>query len=557
MSDETAVASASAGHFHEHWTDNAAYLAWIGRMEQRLHRLTNNGAEPLFQTNAEGLFSADYLGRIARMGGEPALKYHTCSCCRRFFDAYADLAVVDGMGNVTSALWDPDDAPDFYKPAAEALATSIKRARITGVFYSDARMWGQPVTGIWSHFAVQPPLAALWKDSTREPHVGMASKREDLIALKRAIRDYPADVAGRALALVKAESLYRSEKVLGVAEWFHNLHTAMKIAHPHNREALLWYAVAKAPAGFCHVRSTMIGTLLDDIVSGFQFEDIARRFASKMNVTQYQRPSAELKQGHITHAERVVAELGIARSLERRYATLEDIVALWRPPVASAAPAHEGGIFAHLKPGAGKQLPDVKIPQTAMSWAKFRRDVLPQAKEIYCRVTSGRHNLCQLLTAVHHDAPPILQWDSADQRNPVNWYSYVERVSTGAMLFGSFPERFGLQPNQWHEVQAVTLMPHQWHDETKFANHANGVIFVLSGARDMDAKSLALFPETLIAPLHEIRATIEAHSNSKAPAGTAEGSAAGLYAQAGGKWGIPVRVVTDQLTADYLIDRWE
>lgn len=557
MSDETAVASAAAGHPHDDYTDNAAYLAWIGRMEQRLHRLTEGGKKPLFVTDSQALFSVEYLGTLARHS-VAALKYHTCACCRRFFDRYANLAVVDGMGNLQSALWDADDAPAFYAPVARRLVDSIGRARITGVFYSDERMWGTPQTGAWSHFAVQPPLAALWKDKGKTPEAGAAAKREEFIALKRALRDYPSEVAGLAVALLQGEALYRGEKVMGVAEWFHGLHTASNVVHPSNRDNLIWYAVATAPAGYAYVRSTMIGTLLDDIKSGFTTAMIQKRFADKMNVTQYRRPTAELKQGHITHAERVVSELGIARSLERRYATLADVVALWRPNEAAKADAQEGGgVFAHLKPGGGVKLPEVKLPQAPISWVKFRRDVLPGARRMYCRVGSGRHNLCQLLTAVHADAPPILQWDEVDQRNPVSWYSYVERVHSGATLFGSFPERFGLESNQWHEVQAVSLMPHQWHHEDKFSNHANGVIFVLQHARDMDAKSLALFPESLIGPLNEIRATIEAHSNSRSPSGSAEGSAAGLFAQSGGTWSIVARVVTDHLTAEYHIDRWE
>ena len=75
-----------------------------------------------------------------------------------------------------------------------------------------------------------------------------------------------------ALTLLKTDSLYRSEKVLGQTEWLHGLHVARAAAHGSAANAnVVWRAVATAPAGFCHPRSSMIGTLLEDIAAGKDF----------------------------------------------------------------------------------------------------------------------------------------------------------------------------------------------------------------------------------------------------------------------------------------------
>jgi hypothetical protein len=154
----------------------------------------------------------------------------------------------------------------------------------------------------------------------------MAEKLEDYKMLCHGLADYSRETVEQAVRVLKADAVYRSEKALGIAEWFLKLHEAIK-DNPKAKRNLTWLAAATAPPGFCHVRSTMISTLLDDINSGLAFDDIARRWKDKMHPLQYQRPTAAPKEGAIKQAEEMVAKLGLERSLLRRYATLDDVLA--------------------------------------------------------------------------------------------------------------------------------------------------------------------------------------------------------------------------------------
>jgi hypothetical protein len=69
----------------------------------------------------------------------------------------------------------------------------------------------------------------------------------------------------------------------------------------------------------------MIGTLLEDIHVGLPFDDFKAKFAAKMHPLQYQRPQAAPKVGAIAQAEKLVEQLGIVRSLKRRFARLDDL----------------------------------------------------------------------------------------------------------------------------------------------------------------------------------------------------------------------------------------
>jgi hypothetical protein len=195
------------------------------------------------------------------------------------------------------------------------------------------------------------------------------------------LNEFPLPVVEQAVNILQAEALYRSEKCLGVAQWLKDLHENRNATRNNAIKAnITWLAVATAPAGFCHPRSSMIGTLLEDIAAGLPFEMIRRRFAMKMDPLAYQRPQAPPSAGNIAQAEKVVARLKAAGSLKRRFATLSDVQAIWTPePVREKAPDSGGGVFAHLKPGSPATTPVIEVPPQTMTWVKFRDTVIPDA----------------------------------------------------------------------------------------------------------------------------------------------------------------------------------
>jgi hypothetical protein len=275
------------------------------------------------------------------------------------------------------------------------------------------------------------------------------------------------------------------------------------------------------------------------------FNAVSKRFQDKMNPIKYQRPQVAPAAGNIAAAEKLVEKLGIARSLERRFARLDEIKIQWASKVESVPENTDKGIFAHLTP-KGENLPDqMKIPPQTMTWVKFELTVLPLVKSIKLFIPSYG-NFCALMTAMHTDAPPILQWDSVDKRNPVTYYVYHN---------GSPASQWGLSGDQWHKVNAITLNPNQWQDG--FEHHSKGVIFILDGAVDSSPENNALFPEDLKAELREVRATIEAYSKSAIKLGKEEASACG-YGYSGSAMNARL-LVTDKNNNqfEYILDRWD
>ena len=495
-------------------------------------------------------------------------QHYNCNACKRFINRYGGLVAIDDTGMQHSLLFSADGVPSFFRDAAYRIESLARTSRVTGVFLWDEPVWGTPSAGDWSHLSGIPRPELRHNKPLQTPGQAMAEKRQDFSLLMQALHDHPLAAAEQALRLLDADgALAGNEKAVGVARWFADLHRRLesvrlvKTRRPY--ENLVWLAVAAAPPGWCHVNSTMIGTLLEDIKAGMPFERLRQRWNEKMHPLRYQRPTAPPKDGTIARAEKIVAELESAGALQRRFARLDEAIGLtagrtliWRPrrddaflrDDASTAPPV--GVFGHLRSSPSRStVPDVHLPTQTMTLEKFRRTVLPGASSLEVRTPNGNGPFCALVAATHPDAPPILQWDglAGHARNPVSWYVYVG---------GSPAWRWSLEAGAWCKVNAVLPCPAHWQEPARFTHHAESVLFVLDGCRERTApRGGSFFPSMLRSEYHEIRSVMEAYAKRAEICGVASGDANGIVLQQGGAcWPLEVRV---DAFATYRLDRWD
>ena len=498
----------------------------------------------VFEVDVEyGVLFRTYLHNLPSNVG-----HYNCNCCKAFIEKYGKVVRIDDQGRTTSVLFcDPDLVPEFFRVAAVQMKKVVESARVKGVFLwgEKERTWGTPTSNGWTHFSgvpIRPPF----KHVTLTPGQSAAEKKQDYITLTRALNDYPESAARQALRVLESDTVYRAEKALGVAKWFCGLHESLEGKGRIQRNNLVWKAVADAPPGFAHVRSTMISTLLDDIVAGLPFEDIAAKWKAKMHPLQYQRPTAPPTDGAIKQAEELFEKMGAAASLKRRFATLDDVLAkLWTPRLVQEKATEGGGLFGHLKQKS-EGVREVELPAVAITAEKFRWEVLPEALTMEV-LAPYIGNYYALVTAVDPEAPPLFQWDGLEgqQRNPVSSYVYVS---------GSTASQWNLTAG-WVPVTAVFLGPHHWQQPEKFSHMGTQLMFALKGCWEKSSSSLALFPECLRSELHGVRKVIEAHSRSGRIEGGELGNANGIAFSKNSP--VTVRVRTAKGQASYKIDRWD
>jgi len=472
------------------WLDDVPFNRWVDGINANIAMFARV-KRPLFIAGSVDLFAV-YLRNLPK----EARQHHTCNECRRFINTFGRLLIIDDNGEVASAIWHESDAPAFYRKAAIAMREAVLDAGVAAPFYSDAAQWGNRRTGTWTHFAVTPPAFYITKHPIKDGFQLAAEKIEDYKNVARALEEFDRKTLDTAVALLERDDLYRSEKVLAPATWLRDL--AASVQQPRFA-ARLWLAVAKAPAGFCHPRSSMIGSLLEDLKTK-SYESARAAFAAKMHPLRYMRPTAAPSEQTIDRAETLVEKLGIATALARRIAHPSDIpesVKLWAP----RAPKQSDGVFASLRDPSPAAT--VTAKGVAMTWAKFERDILPRAIGIDAYVPS-QGNYTVVCTAVDPDAAPLMRWDDPLVRNPFNWYVWHG---------GSTATQHCMRPGSYVPVTMITDRPCHWGKATGYGFPPSRLFF-LKGAGETRSSGSALFPECIRPELHEVRSVIERYSKT-------------------------------------------
>ena len=374
--------------------------------------------QPMFLIKADDSIWEHYLLNIEESGRQ----HYNCNCCKSFIRKYGRLVTLDDDANVISVLWkDREDTPSYFKAAVSNLRDFVERQPIVAPFYSDELDLGNMETNGWGHLSLKLEQNSKFKNKSRLKTANqiMADKKQDAIILKRALNEYSKETINTALNVLKSDSVYRGDRFVGIAEWFKNVKDAYEAnTSEYTKENIIWFSVATANEGYCHIRSSMIGTLLDDIKAGFTFDRVAERFAEKMNPANYQRSQSDPTESAVAQAERVIMALGVADSLERRYATIDEIPEfVWKSRQPKVEKKASGGIFGNIKTKEKpvKQVDD-SLPTVTMTWDKFSRTVLPNASKIEARI-DNTNRLSALVTAVNPESENILQWS-----NPFSWY---------------------------------------------------------------------------------------------------------------------------------------
>ena len=174
----------------------------------------------------EALFTTDvdlwpiYLNSFSDIAER---QYHNCHTCRNFIQRYGTLVTIDQeSGTQISAVWKPESAPAQYRPAITAMKNAVERAVANNIFFSSDKVLGVPVTGQWTHFAMKNNKI---HKSFLTAGQYAAERREDYRNVSRGIGGFKISLLEQVVELLSNDSLYRSEKVLGQAEWLFRLKT--------------------------------------------------------------------------------------------------------------------------------------------------------------------------------------------------------------------------------------------------------------------------------------------------------------------------------------------
>jgi hypothetical protein len=452
--------------------------------------------KPLFTTNSDGLFEA-FLNNMP----SKARQHYNCRECGKFIDRFGGLVSISEKGEVSSILWDENNTPEFFEDSVKAMKKILLNSNVTGIFISGEKVLGQPSTNGWEHMSVTIPKDRVFTSSFKTPFQEMAGKIQDFETLVNGLNAFSLDAFNTAVVLLETNSLSRSSKFLNNAKFLQELcNNRLKTKKNINRDNITWLAVATNPSDFCHVKSGMIGSLLDDITDGLPTSSIISRFDEKMRPDQYMRSQVAPTEGNKQQAERIVEQRGIANSLSRRFPSISEIPEfIWQNKKirgqrrgTNSIEEKSNGVFGSVKTKekVNNASNIVNLPNaTTMTFAKFQKTIMPTAESIEV-MTDNINRFMALVTASDETAPNILKWG-----NTFSWYYHggidgeiQRRVENAGGQHKNNEIRCSLIWEGYTDLDLHCLTPRGKHIYYSEKRYDNGVLDV--DANGIDGKTL-------------------------------------------------------------------
>lgn len=484
---------------------------------------------------------------------------YNCNCCKHFLRRYGTAVYIDRTGEIHSIVWDPDSAVGRFKPIVAALKDAVEkgtvidvvRALITdSVRYEAMNMMtlgiAESCEGMYHHLHADICTKYV---KILPPTISMETIKDEFTSAERTFKRWSSDTIDTAYTLAKLGKLAKEDAkdrfnlfkqmYEDVINTKHELHKYHKICN---------YAIQYHDFLYGFI-GTVDGALLDDISEGYDVNICITRYNNKMDPLNYKRPTAAPTERLVEEAEKLIADLGLKDSLDRRIARFDEIKRfLWKCP--EKVKEESAGVFASVKTKDSKPKQEFKIDlsrsTTKITLKKFMREVCPRTTKMSIELKVGyRYPFCAFVTEAHEGSKPIIKWDDPENRNPINMYCYNG---------GSSCRDFNVV-NGYVEVLGIATFP---DDLNKDEDTLNGVVFMLKDCRDMRfGGGSALFPDVLIKELYPIRKVIESFSKDKKLENIPDTvqAAAGL-AVGGPQIDYCVRVeTTDNTIESYRIDR--
>lgn len=345
---------------------------------------------------------------------------YDCSCCRHF---------IRDIGNVVSikngelhTIWGINPvSDDKYNVVAAALDAYVKQKAVSGVFLKKEKRIGTPEnremlpTGKinkYEHFFVDLPEICIFKEYYGHTLEGDLSQFRDIRnVFKRSLDEISKEAVDTVLELIAQNSLYKG------AEWkkqlaeFKNYQKEYGKLTDEQKELWIWEKSIAAGA----VIGKIIGTLLVNISEGMDLDLAVRKYEQIVAPVNYKRPKAIFTKKMLEDAKKTITELGYMDSLQRRFATLDDITVnniLFSNKDAAKRITGAMDLFDEMEQ-------DVAIDPKRFSKVEeisaedFIKNVLPVAKELEVYLENKHiQNMVSLIAPEVAAAKTMFKWNN-------------------------------------------------------------------------------------------------------------------------------------------------
>jgi hypothetical protein len=391
-------------------------------------RLQNNfktmtkGESHLFRVNADAdvmweLYLDSFLPEYNKIFRER--REHDCSCCKSFIRHFGD--VVSIKDNKIISIWDfPIEDSEEYKYPVLALRDYIKSREICDIFISKEKNIGTDFniemldsgkTIKWEHFFIK--LDDKFVDKSNQSINEITGGLRDIRnVLKRSLDEISMDAITTVMDLIKDNSLYRGD------EWRNQLQTFLKIKFQYdvsqNKDLYAWKKSTELGIAVSKIKNHSIGTLLLNISEGMNLELAIKKYESIVAPENYKRPKPIFTEKMLNDAKSKIEELGYMKSLERRFASLEDITinnVIFANKDSSGRISND--IFLNMADEVTSVNPDSIRCSREVDIETFIKDIVPNVTAMECFLDSSKSkNFVSLIAPKDLDSKSMFKWDN-------------------------------------------------------------------------------------------------------------------------------------------------
>lgn len=383
-----------------------------------------------------------------------------CSCCRHFIKSLGGVVRIKDYRLTT--LWDFAFDDPVFGPSMRALSSYVRSRHIAGPFLTKEATFGQSITHednpdvgmiTWEHLSATLPKTYTYHGSATIPSA-FGEARSMIGVFERSLSEITDEALTTVLDIIGDGALYRGEewkeqliRFKGIRNKYMELPTDLK-------EAFIWeVGIAVGPV-LAKIRNHSIGVLLTSLSEGNDLEASIKAYEAIVAPTNYRRPKPIYTKKMLEAAKATLKQMGLLGSLERRFATVEDLsvgdILFADRDAAPRLIAKDP--FTDLGKGVKKGERTLSTP-IEVSIDHFIQEDLPGAEKLSI-LLEGRHrgNLVSLIAPKDPSAPSLFRWG-----NPFSWAytgnitdSMKDRVkSAGGNIDGCL--RFSIQWNDQSE----------------------------------------------------------------------------------------------------------
>ncbi len=340
---------------------------------------------------------------------------HDCSCCKGFIRNHGH--VVSIVSGSLVSIWDVAGVSETYQIVADAMSQLVKSRAIRDVYLSDSIKIGTDknnellVSGgtlEWSHFYHELPSQFVAPKSTIATTLG--DRRTNKEVFFRGLFEISLDAAETVLELIEQNSIYRGAEHKSTVELFLKHKIIFNQIESKFYDNYCWFHSVHLRSA-SRIRNTVIGTLLTDISDGVPLDKAVKSFEDKVAPTNYKRPTALITQGMIDNAQETVQKLGIADSLQRRFAVAEDLT-INNVLFADRSVKQSMNVFDEISNEIATDVKKFnKVDEVDIE--TFIKEILPKADSVSIMLENKHvENMMSLIAPEHVEAPSILKWNN-------------------------------------------------------------------------------------------------------------------------------------------------